>query len=91
MEWFGDGTISLVEEETVRTLKEGIKNRKTGKKGRKNKIPRQLQEAMREALKAQRKQVGATSSLAHLLYNVPYAKGLFRGGHGTFGFRVQLQ
>lgn len=75
----------------MRTLKEGIKNRKTGKKGRKNKIPRQLQEAMREALKAQRKQVGATSSLAHLLCNVPYAKGLFGGGHGTFGFRVQLQ
>ena len=55
VEWFGDGTISLVEEEAVRTLKEGLQHRKKNQKNKK--LSKRLQEAVREAFKAQKKQV----------------------------------
>ena len=65
----------------MRTLKEGIHHRKVAKKGKKNRVPRQLQEAMREALKAQKKQVGcyvyAHACLAHVYCT--NAKGLYWG------------
>ena len=64
VEWFGDGTISLVEEETVRTLKEGLQHRKKNQKNKK--LSKRLQEAVREAFKAQRKQV-ETNGLVSIL------------------------
>lgn len=60
VEWFGDGTISLVEEETVRTLKEGLQHRKKNQKNKK--LSKRLQEAVREASKAQKKQVETNAS-----------------------------
>ena len=60
VEWFGDGTISLVEEETVRTLKEGLQHRKKSQKNKK--LSKRLHEAVKEAFKAQKKQVETDAS-----------------------------
>ena len=61
VEWFGDGTISLVEEETVRTLKEGLQHRKKSQKNKK--LSKRLHEAVKEAFKAQKKQVETDAPL----------------------------
>ena len=57
VEWFGDKTVSLVDEESMKPLQEGLRLRVK----KKSKTHKPLQQAIDEACKAHKKMVGNLS------------------------------